>query len=232
MSQTTATRLMLGYCVLVTTLLAALTIRQAVSHQARISVEELEVHRINVRERDGTLRMTISNTDSGPGIIVKGREFPHPSRRSAGILFFNDEGTENGGLIFGGRNEDGKVANYGHLSFDQYEQDQVVVLEQNDDGGKRDATLSFWDRPDTALPWDLADRMNTPEGRAEADKLRSTGGFGHPRLLIGKTDDSVATVSLKDAKGRARLVMKVAPGGDASIEFLDENGTTVRTITP
>jgi hypothetical protein len=74
--------------------------------------------------------------------------------------------------------------------------------------------------------------MNTPEGRAEAEKLRSTGGFGYPRLLIGKTDDRASTVSLKDAKGRPRLVMKVSPDGAASIDFLDEGGKTVRTITP
>jgi hypothetical protein len=228
----TANRLMIGYCVVVTTLLAGLTVSQAVSRPGKVSYDELDVHRINVRERDGTLRMTISDTDSAPGIIVKGKEFPHPDRKSAGILFFNDEGTENGGLIFGGEKNDGQVTNYGHLSFDQYEQDQVVVLEQNEEGRKRDASLSFWDRPDAAIPWDLAQRMATPEGRAEAERLRSSGAFGHPRLLIGKTDDSVSTVSLKDAKGRSRLVMKVAPDGAASIDFLDENGKTVRTITP
>jgi hypothetical protein len=223
---------MLGYCVLVTTLVAALTVSQALSRPGRVSYDELDVHRINVRERDGRLRMTISNTDSAPGIIVKGKEFPHPSRQSAGLLFFNDEGTENGGLIFGGSKKDGKVTNYGHLSFDQYEQDQVVVLEQNEEDGNRDAALSFWDRPDAAIPWDLGQRMNTPEGRAEAERLRNSGGFGYPRLLIGKTDDSVSTVSLKDAKGRARLVMKVAPDGAASIDFLDADGKTVRTLTP
>jgi len=232
MNHTTTNRLMLGYCVLVTTLLAGLTLAQAVSGPGKVSYDELDVYRINVRERDGTLRMTISNTDSSPGIIVKGKEIPHPNRKNAGILFFNDEGTENGGLMFGGAKKEGKVTSYGHLSFDQYEQDQVVLLEQNEEDGKRDAILSFWDRPDSALPWDLAQRMNTPEGRAEAEKLSNTGGFGYPRLLIGKTANRVSTVSLKDAKGRSRLVMKVAPDGAASIDFLDENGKTIRTLTP
>jgi hypothetical protein len=223
MNHTTASRLMLGYCVLVTTLLAALTVSQAVSGPGKVSFDELDVHRINVREPDGTLRMAISNTDSAPGIIVKGKEYPHPSRKSAGILFFNDEGTENGGLIFGGAKSDGKVTNYGHLSFDQYEQDQVIVLEQTEDSGERDASLSFWDRPKAPLPWDLPHMTK---------RLRDPATIGHPRLLIGKTHDSVSTVSLEDAKGRARLVLKVAPGGAASIDFLDENGKTVRTLTP
>jgi hypothetical protein len=232
MNHTTASRLMLGYSVLVTSILAGLTVSQAVSGPSKVSYDEIDVHRINVRERNGTLRMIISSADTAPGIIVKGKEIPHPDRRSAGIVFYNDEGTENGGLIFGGARKDGRVTSYGHLSFDQYEQDQVVVLEQSEKNGERYATLSFWDRPDTALPWDLTQRMSTPEGRAEVKKLDKAGGFGYPRLFLGKTDSSASTLSLKDAKGRPRLVMQVTPGGSASIAFLDESGKTVRTLTP
>ena len=153
-------------------------------------------------------------------------------RRSAGIIFYNDEGTENGGLIFGGTNKGGQVENYGHLSFDQYEQDQVVVLEQDEENGGRRAGLSFFDRPDAALPWDLVPKENTPEGHAAFEKLAKAGGFGHPRLFIGKTDGHTSTVSLRDEKGRPRLVITVTADGKASIDFLDESGKTVRTLTP
>src|SRR6202166_1528966 len=67
-----------------------------------MSFTELDVQRINVREPDGTLRMTISNSATAPGLIFKGKEHPFPNRQAAGILFFNDEGTETGGLLFGG----------------------------------------------------------------------------------------------------------------------------------
>src|SRR5687767_1962305 len=76
---------------------------------------EIDVERINIREPNGTLRMVISNTARTPGIIWRGVERPHPSgRRSAGMLFFNEEGTENGGLSFGGqRGPDGRVSGGG-----------------------------------------------------------------------------------------------------------------------
>jgi hypothetical protein len=61
---------------------------------------EIDVERINLVEPDGTLRMVISNKSKFPGIIIKGKETPHPDRNTAGMLFFNDEATENGGLIF------------------------------------------------------------------------------------------------------------------------------------
>jgi hypothetical protein len=40
----------------------------------------------------------------------------------------NDEGTEMGGLIFGGQKDSkGEIHHEGHLSFDQYDQDQGVL---------------------------------------------------------------------------------------------------------
>src|SRR5580700_65453 len=75
---------------------------QAAIERQVTSIKELDVQRINVREPDGTLRMTISNSATAPGLIFKGKEHAFPNRQAAGILFFDDEGTENGGLLFGG----------------------------------------------------------------------------------------------------------------------------------
>src|ERR1700693_6273893 len=76
--------------------------------------DEIQVQRINVVEPDGTLRLVISDRDRMPGVIVKGKESPKIDRPQAGMLFFNDEGTENGGLIFGGRrNEKGEAIDPG-----------------------------------------------------------------------------------------------------------------------
>src|SRR5919109_5127351 len=84
--------------------------------------DEITVRRINVVEPDGTLRMVISNRDKFPGVIVRGKELGRNQRPGTGMLFLNDEGTENGGLIFGGqRDADGKIAKAGvSLSFDKY----------------------------------------------------------------------------------------------------------------
>src|SRR5262249_56629978 len=63
--------------------------------------DEIDVQRINVWEPDGTLRMVISDKAHFPGLIIRGKEYPHP-RPQAGMLFFNNEGTENGGLYLAG----------------------------------------------------------------------------------------------------------------------------------
>lgn len=197
----------------------------------------LDVERINVREPDGTLRLVISNRNSFPGLIVRGKEQPHSSRSDvAGMLFFNDEGTENGGMTFAGlRDEDGKVSGGGHLSFDQYEQDQVINLEQTEEGGQRRAGLGISDRPTQALDFAGFARVEgMPDGSAKEaarKKLLAEGSFGAPRLYVGKADDD-SLLAMRDAQGRKRLVLKVTAAGDASIQFLDAEGKVVRTVTP
>ena len=203
---------------------------QAAGERKVPSFDEIDVQRINVREPDGTLRMTISSMAKAPGLIFKGKEHAYPNRQAAGILFFNDEGTENGGLLFGGAKKGKYASSGGHLSFDQYEQDQVISLDQTEEHGRRRASLTFFDRPDTPMPPELIDNVNTLEGNAEFEKLAATGGLGYPRLFIGKTEDRASTVILRDAKGLARLKLTVTPLGAASIEFMDESGKIVRRI--
>jgi hypothetical protein len=70
-----------------------------------------------------------------------------------------------------------------------------------------------------------------PAKRAELARLSAAGAFGEPRLFLGKTDHN-AVLSLRDAAGRKRLVLRVTAAGEASIQFLDAAGKVVRTVTP
>jgi hypothetical protein len=214
----------------ITVFLGIITWGQAGAERKVTEFAEIDVQRINIREPDGTLRMTISNAATAPGLIFKGTEHPFPNRQAAGILFFNDEGSENGGLLFGGAKKGQNVSSGGHLSFDQYEQDQVIALDQTEDHGRRRAGLTFFDRPATPIPLDLIDNLNTLEGSADFEALTKSGGFGYPRLFIGKNEERESTVILRDAKGHARLKLTVTPSGSASIEFIDDSGKIVRRI--
>ena len=93
----------------------------------------IDVQRINVREPDGTLRLTISNHALIPGIIVGKKEYAHLNRPEAGMIFFNDEGIENGGLVFDGGLKEGRPTNGGSFTFDRYMQDQTLQLISTED---------------------------------------------------------------------------------------------------
>jgi hypothetical protein len=137
-------RWLIVYCGALTAAFAATLLMGASSAHRKGAFDELDVQRINVVEPDGTLRLVISNTAMAPGVIYHGRQYPHPDgRKTAGLIFYNDEGTENGGLVFdGSRDGSGKVSSHGHLSFDGYEQDQTLVVEASQPPATRTATAA------------------------------------------------------------------------------------------
>lgn len=84
--------------------------------------EEITVERINILESDGSLKMVISNSSrQHPGMI--NGESLQKRDRDPGIIFFNEEQDEVGGLLYSGNEKDGATF---VLSVDQYKNDQVM----------------------------------------------------------------------------------------------------------
>src|SRR5207244_11761834 len=122
-------RLLKGYAVVATILLGTLSVAAFRQAAQKTKFTEIDVERINILEPDGKYRMVISNRPRSIGPIYKGKPFGYEGGGRPGIIFFNDEGTENGGLTFTGRRgADGKYTSSTHMSFDQFDQDQVPHL--------------------------------------------------------------------------------------------------------
>ena len=136
------------------------------------------------------------------GKEVKGGE-PRPY---AGLIFLNDEGSENGGLIFAGhKNEKGEVVDAGgSLSFDRYGASEEVQLMGVNDRELQRAGLTILDSP--------------------------PGGSNQRRVFVGRGGDGIAQVALSDAQGRKRLVMSVRPDGAATLQFLDADGKVTQEL--
>jgi len=192
--------------------------------------EEITVQRINIIEPDGTPRMVLASKARFPGLVLNRKEYPHPNRTTAGMLFFNDDGSEQGGLIFGGTTDStGKVDAYGHLSFDQYEQDQVITMNATESGPLRRAGISVWDRPDWSMEElvTLVDTIADDQRQAAVRAFFAERGAPHPRMYIGKSQDGSVSVRLNDRDGNERLVMEVSEEGVPVIRMLDAAGEVV-----
>jgi hypothetical protein len=202
-------------------------------------LDELTVGRLNVVEPDGTPRMIISSRARFPGMLVRGKDIPRPDRRDvAGILFVDDEGTENGGLVQNGRlDPDGKVHAGLSLTFDRFRQDQVVQLLLRQDGDGASGGLIVNDRPsyqvfsiDDMMRLDEETRALAPAERdAALQRHRDLGHFGRRRAYFGTSQGSSKLV-LDDPQGRPRLTLSVSERGEPAIELLDEAGRPVRRI--
>jgi hypothetical protein len=206
----------------------------------RAKFTEIDVERINVIEPNGNYRMVISNRPRSIGPIYRGKPFGYPGGTRPGIIFFNDENTENGGLTFTGqRNPDGTFRSGLHMSFDQYEQDQVVYLQYQDNNGRRRMGLTVADRADVNI-YDLVQQrdsiMKMADTVARNAALRQLMGprNGQPmfaqRGFFGRDLEKNAVLNLADREGKTRLRLVVDSIGTARIEFLDSNGGVTRRI--
>jgi hypothetical protein len=169
---------------------------------------EIDVERINIREADGTLRVVISNRARMPGLIkADGTTIPRTGLNPPGLLFYNAQGGECGGLRFEGESRDGGQVAGAHLLFDQHNQDQTIGLLYEDVNGARRAAFRVWDRPDG-----------------------TEGSVAAARVFLGKDRDRSAQLVLSDPNGKPRLRLAVDATGAPSLQFLDAAGQVVQTL--
>ncbi|MBK6457494.1 MAG: hypothetical protein IPF87_15680 [Gemmatimonadetes bacterium] len=234
-------RMLKGYAVVTSACLLILALgafRQP--QQAKARFAELDVERINIVEPDGKLRMVLSNRPRSIGPIYKGKPFGYAGGSRPGIIFFNDEGTENGGLTFDGKTgPDGKYRASSGFSFDQFNQDQILYFQYNDDNGVRRTGFTIADRANADIYDMVVERdsiMKLPEGAVRNEALQKWAAprNGVPlmaqRIFVGRDPARNAIINLSDPNGKPRLRLKVDSLGAASLEFLDAAGTVTSRI--
>lgn len=198
----------------------------------------ITVRRINVVEPDGTVRLTISNRADFPGSWRHKKEYPRPDRRAAaGMLFMSEEGTELGGLIWGAhQGADGTIENHGHLSFDQYEENQIFALDAGQEGKNKFSRITIADQGDFPIAEKRKaheDIEKLPADQQEAAWHRFFASHRHDvkRLVIGRFPDGSVGLNLRDETGKVRMLLAVPPDGNPVLQFLDGTGQVVREFS-
>jgi hypothetical protein len=229
----TRSRLLVGYALLVTFVLGWAVASARIEAQAsRQRFGEIDVERINIVDRDGRLRLVISNKERAPAPVVDGKTASRSGGNRPGLIFYNSEGDEVGGLVFdGSRTEAGHQAGAA-LLFDQFKQDQLVGIMYDEANGQRTAGLHVWDRADAPIST-FMDRKNEiekmPEGPAREEAMKAfRASLGSARrVFVGKTPDKTATVALNDPQGRPRVRLSVSGAGEPLVEILDAEGKAI-----
>ncbi|MEW6210980.1 MAG: hypothetical protein AB1631_21630 [Acidobacteriota bacterium] len=201
--------------------------------------DEIDVERINIVEKDGALKMVISNKERVPDPVVSGKTFPRQGEKSPGMIFYNDKGDECGGLVFHGQQKDGRTSAGAALLFDQFNQDQTVGILYSDEGGNRAAGLRVWDRADVPVAEqvekvqamrNMKDGPEKTEAMKKFQEAAERGEFGATRVFVGKNRDKSASIVLSDTRGKPRIRMTVDAAGIARLEFLDETGKAIYSL--
>jgi hypothetical protein len=218
------------------TLAFALVVLTAFRSEEKRKFEEIDVQRLNVIEPNGKLDLAISDKELFPAPVLHGKVMKRSGDVAPGMIFFNGNGEEQGGMLWTSDVKDGKYRAGAGLLFDQYNQDQTVGLMYDDDNGKRAAGVRVWDHPETPITdiWDKSQAIEKMKPGPERDQAQASlrEEWGAERVFVGKQPDKSAVLLLSDAKGRTRIKLAVDSNGNPSMTFLDEAGKVTFSEPP
>jgi len=195
----------------------------------------ITARRINIVEPNGTVRLTISNRADFPGAWNRKKEYPRPDRReAAGMLFMSEEGSEQGGFIWGASQlPDGTVQDHAHMSFDQYEENQIFAVDAGQEGKDKFSRITMADQGDFPIEEkrkanEEIDKLPANEQDAAWDKFFASHRHDVKRLALGRNPDASVGLELRDQNGRVRVNLAVRTNGEPVLEFLSEDGKVLR----
>ena len=224
------------YSITLTLILGFIFVSGFKSSNSNQRFKEITVERINVVEADGKLKMVISNQKRQHPGMMNGETYA-ARKRAPGILFFNEEQDEVGGLGYSGNKEEG--GNNVYLSIDQYKNDQVMqLMHYTNENGDNRYGLQLWERDKKLTMPLILKTMDSldKEGfnyRQKLEYMKNKNG-GEPitaqRMFIGNNYNRETGLFIQDKFGIDRLRFYIDSDNSPKIEVLDEKGTIIKNI--
>lgn len=119
--------LLMTYVIASTLLISFLTLNSFKSKGSVEKFDEIEVKKITVLGENNLPRMVLSNETRQHSGRANGTEM-EKRQRPSGLIFFNNEGDECGGLVYQSKIKDGKIISGMSFTMDNYNDDQVVQV--------------------------------------------------------------------------------------------------------
>ncbi|MEG9328406.1 hypothetical protein V6B16_10715 [Salinimicrobium catena] len=201
--------------------------------QTQDVIPELSVNRLNVVGENGNKYVVISSPEIQALGTINGKTIdPETTERPVpGLLFFNQEGDEIGGLVFG----IDSTNSYQMLTFDQRKNDQIMTLrkeEQKIDGEwKKRYGLLLQERSEKPLP-EIVSEIRAIEKIGDTairtQKFRefysNEEHLAPRRMFLGRTFNGDVGLFLMDRNNQPRVKIYVDPEGNPKIEKIDSIG--------
>ncbi len=196
-------------------------------------MEELMVKKITIVGEDNSPRMVLSNEDRQHSGRMNGKDW-EKRQRPAGIIFFNNEGDECGGLVYQVKEKDGKIISGMSFTMDNYKDDQVLQI-LNDEyyaNGK-----AYIERGISINQYPLGtnidvrnkklDSLKTikddKERKQKINELMKQEGAVN-RLFIGKTKGNSSGLFLSGPDGQPKMMIYVDEKGNPKIQTFNDKG--------
>jgi len=201
-------------------------------------VKNLRAEKIEIVEPDGTVKLSLFNKENLPPAVIDGKKLSRQGGDESGLMFYNTEGEECGGLIFSGKGKDGSGQNELSMTFDKYKQDQVLQLSYiQRQNGEHTKGLTVFERPEFSISKAMlamdsirSHVKDTAAQRSMLNKLKDEGFYGRTRMFTGQQGQRTG-VFVRDKKGKIRLEMIVNEKNEPEILFYNEKGEVNKRIS-
>lgn len=205
----------------------------------KILADEITAKRINVVSENNEYRMVISNETRQHSGRIEGKDMPH-RKRPAGIIFFNNEGNESGGIISMVDSNGGKINSGMSFTMDRYNHDQVIqilnneVYDNNEEKIQRGFLISEF--PKGAKFFNLHDEYSKIE-KIEDKELRRKKTIellqkegARKRIYLGRNFNNETGLTLYDQSGEPKLKIFIDPTGKPKFEYTDNDGKSINLL--
>lgn len=161
---------------------------------------EIDVERINIVEKDGTVKMVITNVERFPNGSdkINGTPTNEQRKKRSGMLFFNEDGIECGGFLM-----------FNDRPSKESQTRTTEIMKELEELGKKD--------PKSA---------NEKYKVYEAQGLVG----GSPRVMLGKSRSENNGLFLFDNKGMPKAMFYVDKENNAKLDFFDEKGGVIASF--
>ena len=196
-------------------------------------IPELTTERLNIVGNDGNKYIVLSSPEKQALATIKCKPInPEETERNvAGLLFFNEEGDEVGGLVFG----IDSTNSYQLLTFDQRKNDQIMALRKDEyleDGTwKKQYGLTLQERAEkqsNVIISELNAINKIADSLEREQKLHefyaNPKNLAPQRLFMGRTYSEKVGLYLMDKDNKPRLQIYLDKEGEPQIESFDKKG--------
>lgn len=179
----------------------------AVQQSAPTRFKEIDVERLNLVDAKGTKRVVMANEEHAPDPVMNGKKIPKELRSvvPTGMIFFDADGNETGGLAMARTKKNDKM---NVMGFDYVNSEAIGFNKYESAKGDFSAHFVIMDRLDL-------DKDPIAHGTAGATRFR-----------MGTSNKSASFV-LSDTQGKPRIKFSVDKNDVATMQMLDAEGKVV-----
>jgi len=216
---------------LLLSIIGYLTINQ--TKEENTHFKKLTAERIDIVNEDGNKFIVLSNPKQQALATINGEVInpENTERNTPGLIFFNSEGDEVGGLVF----DKDSQGTYQMLTFDQHKNDQIMVLRKDEykenDEWFRQYGLEISERSEKSSINIVREYNSIKAINDSIERLKAIDEFwknpenlASKRLFLGRLENLNTGLFLMDKNNKVKLSIYVDAKGSPVIQQTDSLG--------